>query len=625
MSWFIKTPFVLATFGTSLTTGRLSTFWPERLREVLNAVPEAVGPIIIQNMGRGSQNSDWGVANAPLIADLNPTHILTEGFAINDAASGIGVSQAQHLLNMQAMHDIWKARNPAVDITWQTMNGVSTSGAALRPDLAAYYADEVTKAQAMGDRILDHYAGGAGYPVPPGFAGGWVKPLPDYLTNAGDGLHPIWEGAVDTYMWPATLYWLRCRMAEFWGLEIPDPPEPPPIPDTDYLLVGGGGSGGPYVGGGGGAGGVKRGKTNLTDLYGPVSLGVGGAAAPSTTGVPGNPGTATTLGPFTANGGGYGGGYGGTAPASNGGGGASGGGGGVYTSPWPGGAGIIGQGNSGGFSNGSNGGGGGGGGYGGPGADAAPSVAGVGGPGYVVDVPGLSLTVAGGGPGGGYTYSRPAYAAGQGPTNYGGGGFGGGNGGGSTTASDAGGHGTAWVWYAGAPQAKGGDVSSFGGFTIHHWDAQSLNYRPALMTSNTLPAGNVASASDAGGGAAYLSFNGANSNCWLATSSPIASLTRQIPAAKVYNRYVITPWATLVQMATGWTLEGSNDGVAWTTLDTQAGVTWPTTAVRTYDFANTVAFAYYRWTTTGSGNGVNVTMGADVRLENSEYMTFSAL
>ena len=220
VDWYVKKPFVLAVLGTSLSAGRLSgNLWWSRLMANARAVPEAVGPVVLQNFGKGSQQSPYGVAMAPDIAAFNPTHILSEGFAINDcAALPTVISRTDHTDNMAAMRAIWKAKNPAVDITWQTMNGVSTAGASLRPDLATYYADEVTKAAAMGDRMLNHYAG---LPSPPAPSGGWPKPLPDALTDSGDGLHPIWDGALEVYFWPATIFWLRSRMAEFWGLPAP--------------------------------------------------------------------------------------------------------------------------------------------------------------------------------------------------------------------------------------------------------------------------------------------------------------------------------------------------------------------------------------------------------------------
>ena len=209
----ILPPFVLACFGTSLTTGRLSADWVPTLADELAAYPEALGPIVIYNMGRGSQNSDWGVTEAPKISALKPTHILFEGFAINDCidtGSGPAVSQAQHITNIQTMVSGWETAIPGVDLTIQTMSSISAVIAGTRPQLATYYADEVTTGNSLGIRVLNHYAG-------------WPNPLPRNLTyidpgtGLGDGLHPIWTGAVDTYLYPSIITFARARMAEFWG------------------------------------------------------------------------------------------------------------------------------------------------------------------------------------------------------------------------------------------------------------------------------------------------------------------------------------------------------------------------------------------------------------------------
>jgi hypothetical protein len=116
---------------------------------------------------------------------------------------------------MGTMRTTWLAANPDVDITWQSMNGVSTSGSSLRPDLATYYSNGMAQATTWGDSILDNYSGTT---TPGGSATGWVKPLPDALTDNSDGLHPIWDGAVDTYLFPNVVYGVRVKMAEFWGL-----------------------------------------------------------------------------------------------------------------------------------------------------------------------------------------------------------------------------------------------------------------------------------------------------------------------------------------------------------------------------------------------------------------------
>jgi len=221
MTWTVRAPFVLVTYGTSLTTGRLSATWPERLVQGIIGAPECVGPFILYNMGKGGQTSVWGAANAYLAADMKPTHILSEGFAINDCFGGASpvVSQANHLANMASMRSTWRASNPSVDITWQTMSSVDTTVATGRTLLANYYADEMTFATSNGDSKIDNYLGAGGtYPGP---STGWIKPLTTSLTYDNDGLHPIWAGAVDTYLYPNVYWWARNKMATFWGLPAP--------------------------------------------------------------------------------------------------------------------------------------------------------------------------------------------------------------------------------------------------------------------------------------------------------------------------------------------------------------------------------------------------------------------
>lgn len=197
MSWIVRKPFVAAFYGTSLTTGRLSTFWVERLAQELRGVPEALGQVILYNLGKGSQTSDWGAANAYTVAQLRPDFILSEDFTINDCFEVAGVpqvSQAQQETNMQAMHDAWVAANPDVDITWQSMSSVDVGVSVGRPTLAARYANGLVKAAAMGDRVLDNYLAASGLPVPPGVAGGWTKPLPNVRTQPVAGSIEVTDG-----------------------------------------------------------------------------------------------------------------------------------------------------------------------------------------------------------------------------------------------------------------------------------------------------------------------------------------------------------------------------------------------------------------------------------------------
>lgn len=209
----VRKPFVLGITGSSLATGYLSADWVPKLANELMGYPEATGPITVLNMGHGGWTSADILAAAPNLSARKPSHILFEGGGINSSVvvGGVpAVSRAQHILNVQAMVAEWQANIPGVDLTIQTMNPVSAEGAALRPNLADYYADEIATGTTLGIRTLDHYAA-------------WPKPLDPALSHVdptsglGDGLHPIWPGAVDTYLYPSVLAWARARMAQYWA------------------------------------------------------------------------------------------------------------------------------------------------------------------------------------------------------------------------------------------------------------------------------------------------------------------------------------------------------------------------------------------------------------------------
>lgn len=473
--WEVKPTFVAAFYGTSLTTGRLSTFWVEYLAQIISSFPECVGPFVFQNMGKGSQTSVWGKDNAYAVADLDPDYIWSEGFAINDCALVSGspqVSRANHLVNMQAMHDTWKAKNPAVVITWQTMNPVSSGGEALRPDLALYYGDEVTKAAAMGDRMLNHYNDPL---VPPGQSGGWQKPLALNLTDNSDTLHPTRE-ATDIWLIPNILFDVRKAMADFWGLAAPTPVAAFSPLEIFYEVVdGGGGGGGNNRAAGGAAGNVRTGSCLSIAPTMDVVVGKGGLGG-QTAGADGQPGSGSFVSGLNT---------GNVAPGAPGVGGpgvrqgkdgGSGGGGAGNSGSNNYGLAFTGTGNIGG--RGYTDSGGGGGGKGGPGQGGQGWNTGQGGPGVASTVPGqTSVMIAAGGPGTG-TSNRPTYLAGAGPSSIGGGGAAGGPTPSTPGPGDNGGDGRVTLWYAGPQRANGGVVTTVGGFTIHTFlgDAALVRY-----------------------------------------------------------------------------------------------------------------------------------------------------
>lgn len=217
----VRKKFVLGLYGTSLTQGRLNADWPTRLKQRLQQFPEARGPIVIFNEGKGSQNSDWGLANIAVVANQRPSHVLMEGFSINDAidsGSGPAVSIANHDANVTAMVAALRAARADVDIIIQTMNDVGADGYALRPNLAGFYARDVALAATLGLRLINNFGGQAGGPV-----GGWPKPGPpelyqiDATTGLPDMLHPNAE-ATGVYLEPNVDNMLRGRMGAYWPI-----------------------------------------------------------------------------------------------------------------------------------------------------------------------------------------------------------------------------------------------------------------------------------------------------------------------------------------------------------------------------------------------------------------------
>jgi hypothetical protein len=102
------------------------------------------------------------------------------------------------------------------------------------------------------------------------------------------------------------------------------------------------------------------------------------------------------------------------------------------------------------------------------------------------------------------------------------------------------------------------------------------------MTSDTAPAGYVASASSTfGTSAAWNAMRHPpfQSNGWLTNSGGVPCwLAIQLPRPYVISHYVLAPWWAdnqAARAATAWTLEGSNDGTTWTALDYRTGQSWP--------------------------------------------------
>jgi lysophospholipase L1-like esterase len=505
----ILRPVGIACFGTSLTTGRLSGGWPQKLQDKLNGVSRR--RVICYDVGQGSQTSAWGVANIDRPRNHRPDICLIE-FSINDSVTSNGISISQATANLTSIVSALRAVNPNVLIYLMTMNGCPDLAA--RPDLEAYYQNDRNFAAANGCGLID------------------IRPVwgtPNY-TDTPDGLHPT-EAAVAAKLLP-TVFGVLAPIVAAETLPTTPPPQPPVLASVspgggplaggttitlagsnltgatgvtiggvaatsvnvvnastvtcvtpagsagpkdvvittpagsstrvggfnygavtfEFLLLAGGGGGGSGVSGGGGGGGLLTGvTTSLAVGSYPVGVGLGGLGGSKggPRGADGADGGDSTFNGLTAKGGGGGRSRGAGWP------GGSGGGAGGYSGSAQGGAATSGQGSDGGAC-GPGADAGGGGGAGGPG-ETGKTAGAAGGPGVSNTLTGLPVSYAAGGGAGGN--ADPGYELNPGPAGGPSAGNGGLGTGGSAPANRGGGGGGGGAG-AGGVYNQGGDGGS---------------------------------------------------------------------------------------------------------------------------------------------------------------------
>lgn len=137
-----------------------------------------------------------------------------------------------------------------------------------------------------------------------------------------------------------------------------------------------------------------------------------------------------------------------------------------------------------------------------------------------------------------------------------------------------------------------------------YYESGTLDYG-----SNVFAGGTASASTVSGSFAASKAFDGikANGDGWRATTSNSGWLKYDLGSGNgvAINRYkLITANSgnTNVRPMT-WTLEGSNDDSAWTTLDTVADGEIVDGVEKTFDFVNSTAYRYYRINITATEGG----------------------
>lgn len=106
---------------------------------------------------------------------------------------------------------------------------------------------------------------------------------------------------------------------------------------------------------------------------------------------------------------------------------------------------------------------------------------------------------------------------------------------------------------------------------------------------------------------AFDGAGGDSGHAWASADSTMPQwLQAQLSTASAITSYGITARASdATQAPNTWTLQGSNDGSSWTTLDTRSGETFSNGQTKNYSFTNSTAYLYYRINITVINGGTN--------------------
>lgn len=127
-----------------------------------------------------------------------------------------------------------------------------------------------------------------------------------------------------------------------------------------------------------------------------------------------------------------------------------------------------------------------------------------------------------------------------------------------------------------------------------------LSVDQPTQTSNSAPTGYVTSAS-INNTDAFRSFDDDNATYWGNESGETGIVTRQFNSARCATAYTIRTTGTGYPSA--WTIQGSNDGSSWITLDTKT-TTLSANSETTFSIAASLSYVYFRMNITATSTGI---------------------
>ena len=174
--------------------------------------------------------------------------------------------------------------------------------------------------------------------------------------------------------------------------------------------------------------------------------------------------------------------------------------------------------------------------------------------------------------------------------------------------------------------ANGSSVSSWTDQSGNAFHGLATGTAPTVVTGATPSGGKVVSFSSSAMTLGRTTFSSATTrfpagekllgdgvpdNYWeaqsTATSGSPHTVQGQLAAASVNTSYSIS--AGGASSPRDWTMQGSNNGTSWTTLDTRTGVTFSGAAAQSFSYSNSTAYAYYKLVVTAQNGSGNLLIG----------------
>lgn len=170
---------------------------------------------------------------------------------------------------------------------------------------------------------------------------------------------------------------------------------------------------------------------------------------------------------------------------------------------------------------------------------------------------------------------------------------------------------------------KAGYVATIGSPSIH---GMCLNESLVpILTSNITPKG-ISSASSEYNSSfqAWNVFDNDKASKWH-PSGTTGWIQYLFLSPTLVTQYSIRGSSDITQQSpNGWTLNGSNDGINFVTLDTQVNqVSWGSDDERTFNISNSTPYLYYRFDFTGSNGSSPLGVG-NIKMNGSYYLRFGS-